>query len=69
MSKKVLIIDASLFTPEGDLCDSRLMAEAFHRGWRRFIVFALKGSVSMAADSARIQVVCALIFMAVPVIT
>jgi len=42
-NEKVLIIDASLFTPEGDHCDSRLMAEAFYRGWRRFIVFALKG--------------------------
>jgi len=41
--EKVLIIDASLFPPEGDHCDSRLLAEAFHRGWRRFIVFGLKG--------------------------
>ena len=41
--EKVLVIDASLFPPEGDLCDSRLMAEAFYRGWRRFIVFGLKG--------------------------
>lgn len=41
--EKVLIIDASLFPPEGDHCDSRLMAEAFLRGWRRFIVFGLKG--------------------------
>jgi glutamate synthase domain-containing protein 1/glutamate synthase domain-containing protein 3 len=41
--EKVLIIDASLFPPEGDACDSRLMAEAFYRGWRRFIVFGLKG--------------------------
>lgn len=41
--EKVLIIDASLFPPEGDHCDSRLMAEAFYRGWRRFIVFGLKG--------------------------
>ena len=41
--EKVLIIDASLFTPEGDHCDSRLMSEAFYRGWRRFIVFGLKG--------------------------
>ncbi len=41
--EKVLVVDASLFTPEGDHCDSRLMAEAFYRGWRRFIVFALKG--------------------------
>jgi glutamate synthase domain-containing protein 1/glutamate synthase domain-containing protein 3 len=41
--EKVLIIDASLFPPEGDNCDSRLMAEAYMRGWRRFIVFGLKG--------------------------
>ncbi len=41
--EKVLIIDASLFPPEGDHCDSRLLAEAFYRGWRRFIVFGLKG--------------------------
>ncbi|OQY50041.1 MAG: glutamate synthase [Desulfobacteraceae bacterium 4572_87] len=41
--EKVLIIDASLFPPEGDHCDSRLMSEAFFRGWRRFIVFGLKG--------------------------
>ncbi|MFH0845565.1 MAG: glutamate synthase [Pseudomonadota bacterium] len=42
-NEKVLIIDASLFPPEGGHCDSRLMAEAFFRGWRRFIVFGLKG--------------------------
>jgi glutamate synthase domain-containing protein 3 len=41
--EKVLIIDASLFPPEGDHCDSRLLSEAFFRGWRRFIVFGLKG--------------------------
>jgi glutamate synthase domain-containing protein 1/glutamate synthase domain-containing protein 3 len=41
--EKVLVIDASLFPPEGDDCDSRLMAEAFFRGWRRFIVFGLRG--------------------------
>lgn len=41
--ERVLVIDASLFPPEGDSCDSRLMAEAFFRGWRRFIVFGLRG--------------------------
>ena len=41
--EKGLIIDASLFPPEGDHCDSRLLSEAFSRGWRRFIVFGLKG--------------------------
>jgi glutamate synthase domain-containing protein 3 len=42
-NEKVLIIDGALFPPEGDQCDSRLMAEAFFRGWRRFIVFGLRG--------------------------
>jgi len=42
-NEKVLVINASLFPPEGDHCDSRLMAEAYFRGWRRFIVFGLKG--------------------------
>ena len=42
-NEKVMIIDASLFPPEGDNSDSRLMTEAFRRGWRRFIVFGLKG--------------------------
>lgn len=42
-NEKVLIIDGSLFPPEGDHCDSRLMAEAYFRGWRRFIAFGLKG--------------------------
>jgi glutamate synthase domain-containing protein 3 len=42
-NEKVLLIDASLFPPEGDHCDSRLLAEAYFRGWKRFIVFGLKG--------------------------
>ncbi|MEE4353517.1 MAG: hypothetical protein V2J25_11675 [Desulfatiglans sp.] len=41
--ERVMVIDASLFPPEGDSCDSRLMSEAYFRGWRRFIVFGLKG--------------------------
>ena len=42
-NEKVMVIDGSLFPPEGDHCDSRLMSEAYFRGWRRFIVFGLKG--------------------------
>ena len=42
-NEKTLIIDASLFPPEGDNSDSRLMADAFCRGWRRFIIFGCKG--------------------------
>jgi glutamate synthase domain-containing protein 1/glutamate synthase domain-containing protein 3 len=42
-NEKTLIIDSSLFPPEGNSSDSRLMAEAFLKGWKRFIVFGLKG--------------------------
>ena len=42
-NEKGMVIDASLFPAEGDNCDSRLMTEAYFRGWRRFIVFGLKG--------------------------
>ena len=42
-SEEVLVIDASLFPPEGDQCDSRLMVNAYHLGWQRFIVFGLRG--------------------------
>ncbi|MEW6616714.1 MAG: glutamate synthase [Thermodesulfobacteriota bacterium] len=38
-----LIIDGSLFPPEGEGCDSRLLVDAYCMGWRRFIVFGLKG--------------------------
>ena len=59
-NEKVLIIDASLFPPEGDHCDSRLMAEAFYRGWRRFIVFGLKGQrfhgCGFGPDSGGVQI-------------
>ncbi|HUU41705.1 MAG TPA: hypothetical protein VMW42_12270, partial [Desulfatiglandales bacterium] len=42
-NEKAMIIDASLFPPEGNNSDSRLLAEAFCKGWKRFIVFGLKG--------------------------
>jgi glutamate synthase domain-containing protein 1/glutamate synthase domain-containing protein 3 len=58
--EKVLIIDASLFPPEGDNCDSRLMAEAYSRGWRRFIVFGLKGQrfhgCGFGSDSGSVRI-------------
>ncbi|HEJ84229.1 MAG TPA: glutamate synthase, partial [Desulfobacteraceae bacterium] len=57
---KVLVIDASLFPPEGDDCDSRLMSEAFFRGWRRFVVFGLKGQrfhgCGFGPDSAGVRI-------------
>jgi glutamate synthase domain-containing protein 1/glutamate synthase domain-containing protein 3 len=58
--EKALIIDAALFPPEGDNCDSRLMAEAFFRGWRRFIVFGLKGQrfhgCGLGPDTAGVRI-------------
>ncbi len=41
--EKVLVIDADLFPPEGDDCDSRLMVDAYGLGWKQFIVFGLRG--------------------------
>ncbi|MBW2063553.1 MAG: glutamate synthase [Deltaproteobacteria bacterium] len=58
--EKVLVIDASLFPPEGDNCDSRLMAEAYLRGWHRFIVFGLKGQrfhgCGLGPDSGSVRI-------------
>ncbi|MBN2060502.1 MAG: glutamate synthase [Deltaproteobacteria bacterium] len=61
-NEKILVIDASLFPPEGDNCDSRLMTEAYFRGWRQFIVFGLRGQrfhgcgMGPNSDSVRIDV-------------
>ena len=41
--ESVLVINAGKFPPEGGECDSRLMVEAFQMGWKRFIVYKLKG--------------------------
>ncbi len=41
--ERTLVVDASNFQPEGDLCDSMFIADAFVLGWRRFILFDLRG--------------------------
>jgi glutamate synthase domain-containing protein 1/glutamate synthase domain-containing protein 3 len=38
-----LVILARDFPPEGDDCDSRLAVEAYELGWKRFIVYGLRG--------------------------
>ena len=38
-----LVIFARDFPPEGDDCDSRLAVEAYELGWKRFIVYGLRG--------------------------
>jgi glutamate synthase domain-containing protein 3 len=41
--ERILVIDAKDFDPEGDHCDAVLMADAYRLGWRKFIVFDLRG--------------------------
>jgi glutamate synthase domain-containing protein 1/glutamate synthase domain-containing protein 3 len=41
--EEVLIIDAQGFPPEGDDCDAVLMRKAYQAGWKRFIVYRLRG--------------------------
>ena len=42
-SETTLVIHASSFPPEGEQCDAKLIARAFHLGWKRFIVYGLRG--------------------------
>jgi glutamate synthase domain-containing protein 1/glutamate synthase domain-containing protein 3 len=39
----VLVIDAQEFKPEGDDCDAVLLRKAYQAGWKRFIVYRLRG--------------------------
>ena len=41
--EEVLVIDAEKFPPEGDDCDAIYLRRAFQAGWRRFIVYRLRG--------------------------
>jgi glutamate synthase domain-containing protein 1/glutamate synthase domain-containing protein 3 len=38
-----LVIDACDFAPEGDDCDASLLSDAYKVGWKKFIVFDLRG--------------------------
>ncbi|MDQ7784327.1 MAG: glutamate synthase [Desulfomonilaceae bacterium] len=38
-----LVIDAADFDPEGDECDAVMMSDAFRLGWKKFLVFDLRG--------------------------
>jgi glutamate synthase domain-containing protein 1/glutamate synthase domain-containing protein 3 len=39
----LLLIDAEKFPPEGDDCDATLLCHAYQQGWRKFIVYRLRG--------------------------
>jgi glutamate synthase domain-containing protein 1/glutamate synthase domain-containing protein 3 len=41
--EEVLVIDARGFPPEGDDCDAVLLRKAYQAGWKRFIVYRLRG--------------------------
>ena len=41
--EQVLLIFAGDFPPEGEECDARLAVKAYHLGWKKFIVYGLKG--------------------------
>jgi glutamate synthase domain-containing protein 3 len=41
--EEVLIVDARNFPPEGDDCDAVLLRKAYYAGWKRFIVYRLRG--------------------------
>jgi len=41
--EELLCIDSQGFPPEGDDCDAVLLREAYQVGWKRFIVFRLRG--------------------------
>ena len=41
--EEILVIDAEKFPPEGDDCDAVYLRKAYQAGWRRFIVYRLRG--------------------------
>jgi glutamate synthase domain-containing protein 1/glutamate synthase domain-containing protein 3 len=57
-----LVVDAEKFPPEGDECDAVTQREAYNLGWRRFIVYRLRGQrftgvgLGPATDGVRIDV-------------
>jgi len=41
--EEVLVVDARNFPPEGDECDAVVLRNAYQLGWKRFIVYGLRG--------------------------
>jgi glutamate synthase domain-containing protein 1/glutamate synthase domain-containing protein 3 len=41
--EEILVVDAGPFPPEGEDCDAVVLRKAFQAGWRRFIVYRLRG--------------------------
>jgi glutamate synthase domain-containing protein 3 len=59
--EEVLIVDAQGFPPEGEDCDAVLLREAYQAGWKRFIVYRLRGQrfhgvgLGAATDGVRVD--------------
>lgn len=57
---ETLVIDADGFAPEGADCDAELMVNAAKKGWKKFVVFNLKGqrfhACGFGPDSCGIRV-------------
>jgi len=41
--EELLVIDAHGFPPEGEDCDAVLLRKAYQAGWKRFVVYRLRG--------------------------
>jgi|WetSurMetagenome_2_1015567.scaffolds.fasta_scaffold00135_2 glutamate synthase domain-containing protein 1/glutamate synthase domain-containing protein 3 len=58
----VLVVFSKDFPPEGDDCDALLLADAYRKGWKHFIVYGMKGqrftgcSFGPGTDGVRIDV-------------
>jgi glutamate synthase domain-containing protein 1/glutamate synthase domain-containing protein 3 len=61
-AEAILVVDASGFPPEGDDCDARHLVEAYHLGWRRFLLYGCRGQrftgcgFGLGSDGVRIDV-------------
>ncbi len=59
--EELLCIDAEGFPPEGDECDAVLLRKAYQAGWKRFVVYRLRGQrfhgvgLGAATDGVRID--------------
>jgi glutamate synthase domain-containing protein 1/glutamate synthase domain-containing protein 3 len=42
-NEKFLVIDASLFPPEGNDCDATLLVDAYRKGWKHFLCYNCRG--------------------------
>ena len=56
----ILVINAEDFPSEGDECDARLIVEAYKLGWKRFIVYGLRGQrfcgCGLGADTKGVRI-------------